>query len=220
MFNLETAITEWRRQMRAAGLQSSLQLTELENHLREEIGQGMKSGLNPQNSFEVAVQEMGKADMLKNEFKKVSGISTWLERLRIAICLAFIALITFLGGATVVLCYTSLSDRLMAVIAMTSTVVVACSWRHAVPYLPLITVTWKRVAIGISCIASGFLLAAFFCNVILPHFEGGPNRWIPAIGLWMPFIIAVFACLGMGLCLSEKDREIYGMTRREIPAAA
>ncbi len=218
MFNLETAIIEWRRQMRAAGLKSSARLTELENHLREDIGVRTKSGLTAQNAFETAVQEIGKALMLKNEFKKIGGTTMVLERLRIGICLAFIALIAFLGGATVVLCYTSLGDRLMAVIAMVSTVVVACSWRHAVPYLPVITVTRKRAAVGIACIASGFLLAAFVCNVILPHFVVGPG--LPAIGLWVPFIIAVFACLGVGLCLSEREREIYGMTRRETRAAA
>ena len=205
--------------MLAAGLKSS-RLTELESHLREEIGQRVKSGLNAQNAFEIAVQEIGKADMLKNEFKKIGGTPVVLERLRIGICLAFIALIAFLGGATVVLCYSSLDDRLMAATAMVSTVVVACGWRYAVPRLPVITTTRKRVAIGLASIASGFLLAAFFCNVIMPHFEGGPNHWIPAIGLWTPFIIAVFACLGVGLCLSEKEREMYGMTRREISAAA
>ena len=86
------------------------------------------------------------------------------------------------------------------------------------PYLPVITVTRKRVAVGIACIASGFLLAAFFCNVILPRFAVGPG--LPAIGLWVPFIIAVFACVGVGLCLSENEREMYGMTGRETPAAA
>src|SRR5580692_4937671 len=98
MFNLETAIIEWRRQMLAAGLKSS-RLTELESHLREEIGQRVKSGLNAQNAFEIAVQEIGKADMLKNEFRKIGGTPVVLERLRIGICLAFIALIAFLGGA-------------------------------------------------------------------------------------------------------------------------
>jgi hypothetical protein len=218
MFNLETAIIEWRRQMLAAGIKSSAQLTELESHLREEIGQRVKSGLNAQNAFETAVQEIGKADMLKNEFKKIGRAPVMLERLRIGICLAFIALITFLGGATVVLCYTSLGDRLMAAVAMTGTVVVACSWRYGVPYLPVITAARKRVVAGFVCIACGFGLAAFVCNVILPHFAVGPG--LPAIGLWVPFIIAVFACLGVGLCRSEKEREMYGMTRREISAAA
>ena len=64
--------------MLAAGIKSSAQLTELENHLREDIGLRMKSGLAAQNAFETAVQEIGKADMLKNEFKKIGGTPVML----------------------------------------------------------------------------------------------------------------------------------------------
>ena len=42
MFNLETAITDWRRQMLAAGIKTPDHLDELESHLREEIGRQMK----------------------------------------------------------------------------------------------------------------------------------------------------------------------------------
>jgi hypothetical protein len=220
MFNLETAIIEWRKQMLAAGIKPSAQLTELENHLREDVGLRMKSGLNAQDAFEIAVKEIGKADMLKSEFKKIGGTSVVLERLRIGICLAFIALIVFLGGATVVLCYTGLGDRLMAVIAMASTVVVACGWRYVVPHLPVIAVTWQRVAIGTASIACGVIACSFYVGIILPHIAVRSDGALPAIGLWGPFIIAIFACLGMGLCLGEKEREMYGMTRRETPAAA
>jgi len=71
--------------MLAAGIKSSARLTELESHLREDIGRRMKSGLNAQDAFETAVQEIGKADMLKNEFKKIGGPPGVLERLRIVI---------------------------------------------------------------------------------------------------------------------------------------
>jgi len=37
MFNLESAISEWRRQMLAAGIQSPVPLDELEAHLRDEL---------------------------------------------------------------------------------------------------------------------------------------------------------------------------------------
>ena len=150
----------------------------------------------------------------------VDPLPVALERLRIGICLAIIALITFLGGATVVLCYTSLGDRLMAAAAMAGTVIVACGWRLAVPYLPVITTTWQRVAVGTASIACGFVACSFYVGIILPHVAAGPDGALPAIGLLGPFIIAVFTCLGMGLCLGEKEREMYGMTRREISAAA
>jgi hypothetical protein len=71
MFDLELAITEWRQQMLAAGIKTPVPLEELESHLRDEIDQRMKSGLDPQPAFEVAIRQFGQANRLKREFKKV-----------------------------------------------------------------------------------------------------------------------------------------------------
>ena len=213
MFDLEKAIAEWRRQMLAAGIKSPALLDELESHLREETGMGVKAGLTGQNAFEAAVQKIGGPNMIKNEFKKIGGASNVLEWLMIAICAAFVALIIFLGGATVVMCFTKTGDRVMAAASMVSSVLVALGWKRAIPFLPVVQNTWKRVATGLGCIVFGFVAAAFFCNVILPYFETGEDHSIPAIGFWAVFIIAVFACLGMGLSFSEKEREKLGMGR-------
>ena len=37
MFNLETAVAEWRQELLAAGIKAPEPLEELESHLREEI---------------------------------------------------------------------------------------------------------------------------------------------------------------------------------------
>ena len=71
MFNLKQAIAEWRKQMIAAGIKSPTPLDELEIHLREEIEQQMKSGLNGQQAFENSVQQIGQPGSLKGEFKKI-----------------------------------------------------------------------------------------------------------------------------------------------------
>jgi hypothetical protein len=39
MFNLEQAISEWRRQMIAVGIKTPVPLEELESHLREDVEQ-------------------------------------------------------------------------------------------------------------------------------------------------------------------------------------
>jgi hypothetical protein len=70
MFDLEQSITEWRKQMLAAGIKTPVPLEELEIHLREEIERQMKSGLNEQKAFEISVQRLGQPKMLKSEFKK------------------------------------------------------------------------------------------------------------------------------------------------------
>ncbi len=70
MFNLEQAISEWRRQMLTAGITSPVPLDELESHLRDEIEQQIKSGINAQQTFENAVTRIGQANVLKSEFNK------------------------------------------------------------------------------------------------------------------------------------------------------
>ena len=71
MFHLETAITEWRQQMLAVGIKTPVPLEELEIHLREEIEQLEKSGVDERTAFENAVRQTGQPQSLKNEFNKI-----------------------------------------------------------------------------------------------------------------------------------------------------
>lgn len=71
MFNLERAIVEWRRQMLSAGIKSPEPLDELENHLRDDVEQKIRSGLGEQQAFDAAVQQVGCANAIKTEFKKI-----------------------------------------------------------------------------------------------------------------------------------------------------
>ena len=73
MFNLEQAVAEWRRQMVKAGIKTPVPLDELEIHLREDIAQQMRSGLNAQQAFGIAAKKIGQAPELKREFKKISN---------------------------------------------------------------------------------------------------------------------------------------------------
>ena len=61
MFNLEQSISDWRRQMLAAGIKAPVPLEELEIHLREDIAQQMQSGLSAQQAFGIAVKTIGQA---------------------------------------------------------------------------------------------------------------------------------------------------------------
>lgn len=76
MFDLEPSIAEWRRQMLAAGIKSPVPLEELECHLREEIERQMESGTSEQQAFEIAAQEIGRAELLRTEFKR-AGFLNW-----------------------------------------------------------------------------------------------------------------------------------------------
>ena len=57
--------------MLAAGIKSPVPLEELEIHLREEIEQHIKSGLNEAEAFQAVVEKIGQAHLLQKEFKKV-----------------------------------------------------------------------------------------------------------------------------------------------------
>lgn len=72
MFNLEEAIADWRRQMAARGISIPAVLNELESHLREDIHEQLRLGLDLQQAFEAAVKRLGKAELLRSEFAKAS----------------------------------------------------------------------------------------------------------------------------------------------------
>ena len=74
MFDLDQHISDWRRQMLAAGIKLPVPLEELEIHLREEIEQQMKLGLNEQQALEIAIQRIGQPKVLKSEFQRASAL--------------------------------------------------------------------------------------------------------------------------------------------------
>jgi len=82
MFNFDQAIAQWRRQMLASGFENSTILDELESHLREEAERQMESGMTGQDAFDTAVGRIGQADALKQEFKKITGITEIGERIK------------------------------------------------------------------------------------------------------------------------------------------
>jgi hypothetical protein len=91
MFDLEQSIAEWRRQMLAAGIKTPVPLEELEIHLREEVDQQMKSGLNEQEVFNSAVQTIGQGKVLENEFKiAVRPHDTVMKRTMLTILWMFV----------------------------------------------------------------------------------------------------------------------------------
>ncbi len=209
MFDLEKAIADWRKQMLAAGIRAPLPLEELENHLREEIEHRRKTGLEVQHAFEISAEHVGKARALNSEFKKI-GASSMAEKSMIAVCAMFVGFITLLGTATVVLCYTKWSDRATASAAMISSLVVACRWRYIVPFLPVIADARKRLAVSLAVIACGFAVPPFICDVVLPRGIGG---FLPPTVLWTFLLLTVLFCAGVGLAMSEHEREKWGIKR-------
>ncbi|HEU5397599.1 MAG TPA: hypothetical protein VFV81_10545 [Verrucomicrobiae bacterium] len=69
MFDLEQAISGWRRHMVAARLDAET-LDELEGHLRDDVGQRVQCGETGAAAFAQTVRELGDGGRLKSEFAR------------------------------------------------------------------------------------------------------------------------------------------------------
>jgi len=86
MFDLEQEIGAWRQQTAGAVGSAPEALEELESHLRDDIEQQMRGGLDAQRAFEEAVRHMGKAEVLREEFAKVpETLSSLVQRMKNAL---------------------------------------------------------------------------------------------------------------------------------------
>src|SRR5262245_55213851 len=74
MFNLERAIQEWKQQMSAAGFEAGDLLYELENHLREDVEEQVRTGVDAEAAFASAVRRIGAGGALRSEFQKSGGL--------------------------------------------------------------------------------------------------------------------------------------------------
>jgi hypothetical protein len=103
MFNLEQSISKWRRQMQSAGVKNPEIVDELESHLREDWARRVESGESEEQAFEGAVQSVGEASLLKNEFAKLGRKRwAWFRKLKSIMAGAFVpvpSLVTFSPGA-------------------------------------------------------------------------------------------------------------------------
>ncbi len=212
-FNLDQAIAEWRRRMLAAGIKTPVPLDELESHLRDDVEQQMRSGLSAEQSFEAAARRIGEAPALKTEFAKGRTWSQALQKIMRFACGLLVGLILLLSGFTFFQMQLNPADQILAYTGVAFTLLAACGWRYAVPFLPVISNKPKRIAIGSACILCGFLCTSFFSNIILPRFEHNHDHQIPAAGFWAVLPIAVFLCLGLALMMTARDREHWGMKR-------
>jgi hypothetical protein len=224
MFNLEHAITEWRRQMIDGGIKSSPTLDELESHLREEMERQLRGGATDQDAFVIAVERIGDASLLKDEFKKISRAGIVVERIMIGVASLVIAIGLLLSVVTMYLCQLSRTDRIAASAAVICSVLVICGWKYAVPFLPLIVGTRKRLLTGFSVLAVGLGITTFFVQVVVSHFERSATSDLPGATLWAAFLIAASICFGLGLLMSQREREHLQMKKsihsRRIPVSS
>src|SRR5260370_26980561 len=71
MFELERAISDWRREMQCRGIKGAETLDELESHLRDDLEEQVRSGMEIQQAFDAVRGRIGQSDSLGLEFKKI-----------------------------------------------------------------------------------------------------------------------------------------------------
>src|ERR687897_3661775 len=77
--SLEEQIDQWRSYLRRRQAIHSVDVAELEDHLREQIAVLVDAGLAPYEAFLVAVKRMGKLDALSREFAREHSDRLWKQ---------------------------------------------------------------------------------------------------------------------------------------------
>ncbi len=90
MFNLDLAITGWRKQVTDAGVEPTEALDELEGHLRELFEHLVQTGHEDQEAFRLATEQLGRSADLATEFNKIQP-GGWLPT-KVATAFILIAL--------------------------------------------------------------------------------------------------------------------------------
>jgi hypothetical protein len=107
MFDLDSAVKNWRRQIEAKWLGDKRSLDELEDHLYEEVATLTRAGRSQQDAWTVAIANLGDPAELRREFAKIDRLPTF-DRWTFAVLLstaaalsvvAFVAIFVMRGQA-------------------------------------------------------------------------------------------------------------------------
>jgi hypothetical protein len=211
MFNLDQAMTEWRRQMTAGGVANPAVLDELESHLREDVERQTRSGKDAKRAFEIAVQNIGPVGALRNEFRKSMAVAI-REKLMMGAAILVLAFGIFLSMTTLILCYQSMAERVEGFVVISLSFGTILIWPAFVSRFPVIQVRRKLFTWQATCLAAGFAISTVYVQLVLPHFERGGDRIIPAIGFFACFPIAVGLAVAAGLDRAGRGRFGTGET--------
>jgi hypothetical protein len=190
MFDLEQSIADWRTQMLAAGIKTPVPLEELEIHLREEIERRTKLELSEQEIFNSAVQKIGRAHMIQNEFKKVEATQEYRNWKLVENLFAVVtSLLSLLLCGMVIFKMGSFSEatsgqQTSSLVGIGAFALLAWGGRLSFRIFPVIRARQIRDAI---CISGGVLLMLWwmaFVHIILPRHDFTTGQLLVTI-LWV-----------------------------------
>ncbi len=193
--SLEAQIDQWRDYLRRRQAIHTVDVAELEDHLREQVNALVAGGLAPDEAFLVAVKRMGELDALSREFAREHSDRLWKQLVMVndhaeasapartdamvAVALAVLAAI-FVKLGTVFIDLDSDGGRFARNISLF--------------VLPILTgyFAWKRKLSSstLRWIAVAFIAAAFFAN-IYPFAPEGSTEILSVLHLPIALWLAV-----------------------------
>lgn len=203
MFDLEAKITEWRKQMLAAGVKSPVPLDELEGHLREEIERQVKSGVNDEAAFKSALEKIGAAGALNVEFEKMEKERRSAKQAKFMLTYCLMSIVAFTAYIGALLFFRvgnfselTLRQQLSGYEALALSLLFSFGGRFGCKWFP--NIRRKKVRDTI-CVSAGVLLALWwtlFFWGILPRQEYTLAQLCVAIlwGFVMPFGLMLGLC--------------------------
>ena len=76
MFDLEAAVSAWRREFEAACPPRPTEVAELEDHLREDFAALVRAGRTPEDAWSLAQSRLGAPNLIAREFARSARLST------------------------------------------------------------------------------------------------------------------------------------------------
>jgi hypothetical protein len=220
MFKLEDAISQWRRRMAAAGIKQAA-LDELEEHLRADVEQQTRSGLDVEAAFSNAVARIGSAALMREEFKKVrprpgAPFEKWIS----AGAMVFVAFALVFCAKVFYAVHMSVGRQVFGFAGICLVLVITCGWRHALRCVPVISGKRARfgtIALGgFMTIAVGALAAFGLPAKMANAIEQGPLESAIVVLIWTLVPVTFSVCLGLALMMNDEARAHWGMTRPKI----
>ena len=216
MFDLEQAISEWRQQMLAAGIKTPVPLEELENHLREEIERQTESGLSTTDAFKGAIQKIGPAQAVQNEFMKVE-VNREDRRWHVVqiMLVAFTGLVPLMGSAGFSKggAYWEMTPGQIIATLAAGAVFSLLAWSGRLSYRLFPVIPNKRTRDAIHLIYSlpvALWWMAFLC-LILPHYDFTVGQLF--VTLYWALFPPMGACIGLFWGMETAARKKVALAR-------
>ena len=199
MFDLEQAITEWRRQMAAGGISTPDVLNELESHLRDDVAEQRRAGADACQAFAAAVGRLGEPSLLQAEFKKTGAAE--VRRLQAIAAVGGGFLYLAMASFGLVRQDMSAAERLMGFGALACAALLGLGLRHAARQVQVKARARKAMAAAIAIPGVAWMIC--FILFILPNLELLPGPLVVAL-LWA--LNPTIACGAFGWGLEESRR--------------